>query len=245
MIERRLPLLEIAVTSAADALVAAAGGADRIELCQALEVGGLGPTAGQIELSVETGVAIHVLVRPRPGDFVYSPAEVATMERDVAVAVRLGAAGVVIGALTPDARLDVETLRRLIAATEGAGEVTLHRAIDRAADPVGDLPSLAHLGIDRVLTSGGSPTVAGGLATGVLARMVHEAGPVDIMAGGGLREQDVTQLLGIGVAALHLSASAPATVDRGDRLDSTAAGHRLTDGVSVAIFRRLLDSHAR
>lgn len=211
------PVLEIAVQDPAGAAIARTAGADRIELCAALGVtGGLTPSPGTLRACA--GVwhdaplpAVHVLLRNRPGGFVYSPGEISVLVDDVALAVELGASGVVIGALTPDAELDLDGTRRLVdaarTAERAAGrrvEVTFHRAMDVAADPVAALRTLAGLGVDRVLTSGGAARVGLGLAE--LGRLVEAGTGVQIMAGGGVTIDDIAPLCALGVDAVHLSA---------------------------------------
>ncbi len=156
--------LEIAVTSPAGALVARDGGADRVELCIGLELGGLTPSQALVEATHETGIPAHALVRCRPGGFTYDDDELALMEREVRTVLRSGAAGVVVGALRPDRTLDEDALRRFVAATRSVSahaEVTLHRAVDHAADPVATVARLADLGVTRVLTSA-APRAPGG-----------------------------------------------------------------------------------
>ncbi len=152
--------LEIAVTSPAGAVTARDGGADRVELCVGLELGGLTPSQALVETTHETGIPAHALVRCRPGGFVHDRDEVSLMEREVRTVLRSGAAGVVVGALRADRTLDVDALRRFVdaaRAVSAVAEVTLHRAVDHAADPVAAVALLADLGFTRVLTSGGAP----------------------------------------------------------------------------------------
>ncbi|NED90400.1 copper homeostasis protein CutC, partial [Streptomyces sp. SID11233] len=161
------PALEIAVTSAAGARAARENGADRVELCTALELGGLTPSAALVEAVAAEGLPVQVLVRCRPGDFVHDAEEIALMAAEVRSVIASGAAGVVIGALTADGALDTDAVARLAGAARASGrpvEVTLHRAIDQSADPVATAALLPPLGLTRVLTSGGAPAAADGLA---------------------------------------------------------------------------------
>ena len=215
--------LEIAVTSLAGARTALAEGADRVELCTALEIGGVTPSQGLTEAVVATGVPVHALVRARGGDFVYDDTDLAVMEREVRTLVAAGVAGVVVGALRADGSLDVDAVARLVSAARDAAstrpaelggprvDVTVHRAVDRAASPVDAVAALSALGVDRVLTSGGASRARDGLTSGVLPDMVAAAGGVEVMAGGGVRLDDVAALVEAGVAAVHLSASTTAT----------------------------------
>lgn len=201
--------VEIAVQDLAGVRVALDAGADRVELCGALETGGLTPSAALIELAA--GVAadagrpdfVHVLIRPRPGDFVYAPEEEAVMRRDVQLAVAAGAGGVVIGALTADGAVDRGTTAALIDAAGGA-HVTFHRAIDVPADPAAAADWLVAAGAGRILTSGGAARVGEGIAR--LRALAEHCPGIEVMAGGGLVEADVAALAGSAVAAVHLSA---------------------------------------
>lgn len=201
--------LEIAVQDVAGVQVALSGGADRVELCTGLEVGGLTPSSGAIEGAVEQARrldvrgAVHVLIRPRAGGFDYGADDVAVMVRDIERARALGADGVVIGCLDAAGRVDEGVLGELVAASEGL-EVTFHRALDAAPDPEGALEVLAAHGITRVLTSGGREHSI--LGVGMLRRLVAAAGGIQVMAGGGVAVGDIASLVATGVAAVHLSA---------------------------------------
>ncbi|OIH99793.1 MULTISPECIES: copper homeostasis protein CutC [unclassified Curtobacterium] len=239
--------LEIAVTSPAGAVVARDGGADRVELCVGLELGGLTPSQALVEATHETGIPAHALVRCRPGGFVHTPDEIALMEREVRAVLRSGAAGVVVGALRADRTLDRDALRRFVDAARSVSataEVTLHRAVDHAIDPVTAAATVADLGFTRVLTSGGAPTAAAGAVT--IARMVEAAGPVQVMAGAGVTPHDVPALVRAGVAAVHLSAKRPAADSAHDGVPMGGAddgsAHFVTDAEVVAAARRALDA---
>lgn len=241
---RRSVALEIAVQDVAGARVAAAGGADRIELCAALAgTGGLTPSAGMVAAAADalrgTGVGVHVLVRSRAGDFVATPDEVDVQVRDVRAVLEAGADGVVVGALTDDGRIDTATLTALATAADGAA-VTFHRAIDQVARPVEVLEVLAAAGVRRVLTSGGAARAGEGLdVLTALAARGRELG-VEIMAGGGVRTQDVAALVAAGVDAVHLSARRTVVADGGPGGGGTG-GYDVTDPDAVAAARAALD----
>ncbi|MFZ2511858.1 MAG: copper homeostasis protein CutC [Gordonia sp. (in: high G+C Gram-positive bacteria)] len=202
------PLLEIAVQDATGAAVARAGGADRVELCTALgATGGLTPSPGTLAQVRSIGIEVHALIRNRPGGFVYDDAELGAMADDIRSVGGLGTAGVVIGVLNADGEIDVAACRLLIAAAREAPtplHITFHRALDVVADQVAALATLADLGVDRVLTSGGARQVGAGMAQ--LARLTQARSGVQIMAGGGLTLDDLPALIEIGVDAVHLSA---------------------------------------
>lgn len=248
MTARRLAL-EIAVASPAGARASREARADRVELCVALELGGLTPSQGLIESAVAVGIPVHVLIRPRPGDFVFSADEVDLMERETRAAVSSGAAGVVVGALDAGGVVDEATLARLVDVARDLSpsiEVTMHRAIDQSSDPVAAAARLAGLGITRLLSSGGASRAADGRTT--LAAMKREAGPVQVMAGGGVDLSEIASLVAAGVDAVHLSAkkSAPraggAWVALGAGTESASAdSHFVTDAATAEEARRLLD----
>jgi len=170
-------------------LAAREGGAHRIELCSGLSEGGITPSHGLILDAVErSGLPVHVLVRPRGGDFVYSASEVDVMRRDILHAKELGAAGAVFGMLRPDGRVDVEGARALVELARPL-EVTFHRAFDTTPSLPQALGDVIATGADRLLTSGGQPDVVAGAAA--LAELVRLAGDrIDIAVGGGLRLQN-------------------------------------------------------
>lgn len=203
--------LEIVVVGAQGAAVAAEEGADRIELCSALELGGLTPSQGLMDAAQEAvagRLEIHPLIRSRPGDFLYSSADLDTMDREIRFLLTQGAHGVVIGVLTAAGEIDIHATRRLADAaleTSPNAQLTFHRAIDQTPDPAAAVEQLVELGFTRVLTSGGAPTVGAGLGT--LGRMAQRAaGRLEVMAGGGLALDDIPALGTAGLSAVHLSA---------------------------------------
>lgn len=195
---------EVCAESPGAVLAAVAAGADRVELCADLGAGGVTPGAGLIEWAASR-VAVHVLIRPRAGDFVYTADEVDLMFRDIAVAKAAGAAGLVVGALTASGTVDVPLCQRLAAAARPAS-VTFHRAFDVAADPLIAFAEVLSLGADRLLTSGAAPSALAG--AGLLADLVRRAaGRLTILAGGGVTAETATELVQrTGVGELHFSA---------------------------------------
>ena len=233
--------LEIAVTSVAGALAARAAGATRVELCSALEVGGVTPSQGLVEgvLDEVGGVdaddgwqGVHVLIRPRPGGFGYSDEERFLLRREVVTVLEAGADGIVIGALTPHGEPDVELVRELAdAAAAYEATVTFHRAIDLSVDPVAAIRALDGV-VDRVLTSGGAPAAAAGAAT--IAEMVAVGGP-DVLAGGGVTVDAIRALAALGVEGVHLSAKRRVvTAGRVALGVADDGGHWLTDADVIA-----------
>ena len=179
----RGPLVEICVEGIDGLVAAQAGGADRVELCAALVEGGITPSLGTVRaaLAIAT-VPFFVMVRPRGGDFLYSDREYASILDDVASLRDLGVAGVVVGCLTPDGRIDEQRMSALVDAA-GPLAVTCHRAFDMTRDPEEALEALIRCGVDRVLTSGQRDTAVEG--ADLLARLVERAGDRIVILGCG------------------------------------------------------------
>jgi copper homeostasis protein len=196
--------IEVCVDSVESAMAAERGGADRVELCDNLLEGGTTPSAGAIAIArQQLEIKLHVIIRPRGGDFCYSDVEFAVMRHDVAQAKQLGADGVVIGILTSDGDIDVERTRALIELARPLS-VTFHRAFDMARDPYRALEDLIGLGIDRILTSGQEPSVLEGLD--LIAELVQLAGDrVIIMPGGGTERNIGKVVARSGVRELHVT----------------------------------------
>ena len=197
-------LIEACVDSVASALAAQDGGARRIELCDALETGGITPSAGKIALCRERlNIPIVVLIRSRGGDFLYHNSDVDVMLRDIATAKALGAAGVAIGALNADGTVDEAKTRAMIEVARPM-EVVFHRAFDGTPDPFKALETLVALGVDRVLTSGQHNTALEGVD--ILRHLVEAAkGRITILAGGGINEENAAPIVkGSGVEQLHI-----------------------------------------
>ena len=155
-------LLEICVDSLASARAAIAGGADRLELCSALAVGGLTPYAALLEqIRAESSIPIRCLMRPRAGDFLYEPEEIAMMAAQIRQLRSAGADGFVVGCLTPQGDLDTAAMAPLLEAAAGTG-LTLHRCIDVSRNPEQTYLAAGKLGIDTVLTSGAAGNCTGG-----------------------------------------------------------------------------------
>ncbi len=204
-------LVEICCGSLEDALHAQEGGADRVELCSALCVGGLTPSLGTI-LAVEAQVKIPVMVmiRPRAAGFHYRDSEIAVMERDTRAALEAGAEGVVFGALAADGSVGEAACGRLRLAAAGR-EAVFHRAFDATPDPFRALEQLIDLGLTRVLTSGQCSSALEGSAT--LGRLIEQArGRIEILPGGAIRAHNVQELVrATGCRQVHLTAFASAS----------------------------------
>lgn len=187
-------LLECCVDSTASAFAAYRGGADRLELCGNLIIGGTTPSLSLFRsIRRECNIRIHALIRPRFGDFLYSEDEVRMMEEDIEAFRDAGAEGVVIGALTPDGDLDSEILARLISHA-GSMHLTLHRAFDMCREPERALENACQLGFHTILTSGQANSCLDGIP--LLNRLCTKAdGRLDIMAGAGVNAAVIKKLL--------------------------------------------------
>lgn len=200
-------LVEVCVDSVAGVRAALAGGADRIELCSALELGGLTPPSGLVGAArAATALPIFAMVRVRAGDFVVDRADLSWMAAEIGELVRGGVDGLVFGALTPDGAVDRDATAMLCAAAQGL-PVTFHRAFDHLRDQAAGLEVLVELGVPRVLTSGAAGSASDGVAR--LSELVAQGGRrIAVMAGAGLRSSNVSQLVAAtGVREVHLSAA--------------------------------------
>ncbi len=199
-------MLEICAGDIESVFAAAKGGADRVELCAALGEGGVTPSIGFVrEARKVPGLKLHVLIRPRGGDFVYTPEEVDAMVADIRAIKEEGADGVVIGALTPEGDIDMEACKKMAAAAQGMN-ITFHRAFDLCKDPVKALDDIASLGCNRLLTSGQAASAKEGI--GMLAKLAKRGeGRVTILAGGGVTPANAAEIITLGgVNELHASA---------------------------------------
>jgi copper homeostasis protein len=196
-------LFELCVESLSSAQAAERGGADRVELCTSLEIGGVTPTEELTATTIQSlRIPVHVLIRPRGGDFVYSPAEFEQIRQQIDWVKKAGAAGVVLGVLLADGRVDVARSRELVALARPM-KVTFHRAFDETPDLGVALEAVIKTRADCLLTSGGAPNVLTGATQ--IAQLVRQAGDrIQIMAGGGLKLASMAEVLQrTGVRCMH------------------------------------------
>lgn len=241
-----MTLLEVCIDSAAGLDAARNGGADRVELCAALELGGLTPSTGLVALAREMGIPARAMIRPRAGDFVFSADEVSQMHAEIAAMRAIGIEGVVLGASLADGRLDRAVLADLVAASSGLA-CTLHRAFDLVPDLEEAVETAVELGFDTILTSGRAASAQAGLADIAKAhRLAHNR--ITIMAGSGVNEDNVGILLAAAsLGAVHASCSAPAKTDSASatRLGFVSAARRVTEAGRVVALRQALQDLER
>ncbi|MGB8816396.1 MAG: copper homeostasis protein CutC [Rhizobiaceae bacterium] len=232
-------LLEVCVDNAEGLQAAIDGGADRIELCSALELGGLTPSYGLMKLASKAPLPVHAMIRPRGGGFVYMDSDEAAMRHDIDMARDLGLAGVVFGALTGGGQLDGELLNRLCQHAQGM-DLTLHRAFDFCG-PEFDaaLETAINLGFHRILTSGGERTALEGLS--VLERLFAKAaGRITIMPGSGVNAANIAILKSrLPLCEAHASCSKPVPMAQGPAADLgfEREGKRWTDARLVRALK--------
>lgn len=233
-------LLEVCVDDAPGLAAALAGGADRIELCSALGIGGLTPSPGLMALAANAPVPVYAMVRPRAGAFTYGERDIQQMERDIAAIRDYGLQGIVLGISQEDGRLDQVLLRRLL---RGAGlPATLHRAVDLTPDLSEAVRMAVDLGFERILSSGGEKTALAGLDG--LERMINAAAAqIAILPGSGITVETVGPLLErLDVGEIHASCSGPdaPAPDKAVALGFTPASPRRTDeGLVRALKARI------
>ncbi|NEX47968.1 copper homeostasis protein CutC [Pseudotabrizicola algicola] len=232
-------LIEICVDTTEGLAEAIRGGAGRIELCSALDLGGLTPSVGMMRRAAGAGVPIYAMIRPRAGDFVWTPDEIAVMEADIEAASACGMQGVVLGASRPDGRLDTDVLGLLIGRAKHMG-LTLHRCFDLVPDFPAALEQAIELGFQRVLTSGGALTAAEGAAR--LADLIAQArGRIIVMPGAGISAESLGAFHAVPLREVHASCSS-SVIDSGRLVDLGFAARirRRTDGGRLRALRAAL-----
>ena len=185
---------EVCANSVESCLAAQAGGADRVELCAGIPEGGTTPSYGEISMAREvlSNTRLHVIIRPRGGDFLYSPLEVKTMLKDIEMTQRLGVDGVVFGCLTADGEIDIAVMQELMKASQGLS-VTFHRAFDVCRTPEKALEEIIALGCNRILTSGQQATAEQGIP--LLKKLQEQVdGRITLLAGCGVNERNIARI---------------------------------------------------
>lgn len=185
---------EVCANSVESCIAAQEGGADRVELCAGIPEGGTTPSYGEIKVARKLldKTLLHVIIRPRGGDFLYSPLETERMKEDIKICKELGVDGVVLGCLTSEGTVDMEKNMELIECAQGMS-VTFHRAFDRTVDPFAAMEQIISLGCNRILTSGQQPKAVDG--TQLLAKLQEKAdGRIILLAGSGVTEDNIRKI---------------------------------------------------
>ena len=246
-------LLECATDSVESALAAAKGGADRLELCANLIIGGTTPTLALYdEVRSHSDIPLFILIRPRFGDFLYTDYEANVICREIKMFQKAGAEGVVIGSLNKDGSLNVEHMKRFIDSAKDMS-ITLHRAFDMCADPFATLKQARELGVNTILTSGQAPSSLEGID--LYEKLIEKAnGEISILAGGGIKASTIEKLLKqTSLTAFHMSGKI--VVESGMEFRNPAVSMGLpgiseyniwlTDESNVREARKVLDEAAK
>ena len=216
---------EICTNSVESCLAAQEGGADRVELCAGIPEGGTTPSYGEIAIAREvlTHTRLHVIIRPRGGDFLYSDIEIRTMLKDIEIARKLGADGVVFGCLTANGEIDLPAMQELMKASQGLS-VTFHRAFDVCCNPEKALEQIIELGCNRILTSGQQPTAEIGIP--LLKELQQQAsGRIILLAGCGVNEKNIARIASeTGIQEFHFSARESIKSDMKYKNESVSMG---------------------
>ena len=218
-------LFEVCTNSVESCIAAQEGGANRVELCAGIPEGGTTPSYGEIAMAREvlTTTRLHVIIRPRGGDFLYSPIEIKTMLKDIEMARRLGADGVVFGCLTANGEIDLPAMQELMKASQGLS-VTFHRAFDVCCNPEKALEQIIELGCNRILTSGQQPTAEIGIP--LLKELQQQAsGRIILLAGCGVNEKNIARIASeTGIQEFHFSARESIKSDMKYKNESVSMG---------------------
>jgi copper homeostasis protein len=236
-------LLEVCVDSPDGIAAAIKGGADRVEICSALALGGLTPTTTMMIEAVADDFPCVAMIRPRAGDFVWTPTEVAHMQGEIDEALEMGVGGLALGASRPDGTLDAKVLKALVKDMPEDVELVLHRCIDLTPDPLAALETAIALGFDRVLTSGGALRAVEGLGR-LRALFDRAAGRIEIMPGSGITPDTISQLAALlPLTSVHASCAKARPQDpRAVALGLAQAERRETDLAQVRAMRAALDA---
>ncbi|MBW8242074.1 copper homeostasis protein CutC [Muricauda oceani] len=225
-------LVEVCANSLESARNAERAGADRIELCSELGVGGITPSAGLIQsVKRELTIPIHILIRPRGGHFTYSDAEFEVMKADILACKALGVHGVVSGILMEDFSVDVERTKELVVLAKPM-HFTFHRAFDWVAEPVEAIKQLEELGVQTILTSGAEPSAEKGINN---LGDWQEQTSMTIMAGGSVSPKNASKFKEIGLRAIHCSGTSFGNrVALEGKITMNSAKHLVEDAVAVS-----------
>lgn len=230
---------EVCANGVESCIAAQEGGADRVELCAGIPEGGTTPSYGEIKTArrLLRSTRLHVIIRPRGGDFLYSPLEIECMEEDIRICRDLGVDGVVFGCLTENGEVDMEKNQRLMECAKGMS-VTFHRAFDRAAKPFAAMEDIISLGCDRILTSGQQPKAIDGVK--LLAELQQKAnGRIILLAGSGVNEDNIRAIYdATGICEYHFSARVSVASKMKNMCSSVYMGAKGADEQNILVTSR-------
>lgn len=232
---------EICANSIESCLAAQTGGADRVELCAGIPEGGTTPSYGEISIARELlNIKLHVIIRPRAGDFLYSSIEMQTILKDIEIAKKIGVDGIAVGCLTSEGAIDTPAMKEIMKAASGLS-VTFHRAFDVCRNPQEAMEEIIDLGCDRILTSGQQPTAESGIP---LLKELHQqaAGRIILLAGCGINEKNIAYIAsGTDIKEFHFSAREKVSSGMQYRNPSVAMG----GNVQIDEYARLITTAER
>ena len=225
-------LVEVCANSLESALNAQTAGADRIELCSELGVGGITPSFGLLKsIKEKISIPVHVLIRPRSGDFTYSDHEFDIMKRNIRFCTDMDFDGIVSGVLNRDLSVDIERTKELVELT-GNLRFTFHRAFDWVLDPQTSLIELESIGVDYILSSGQQKSALNGIA--LLSDLHHKTTNCTIIPGGGINSENVFQFKGKGFKIVHLSGTKYKRIlEREPKISMNSPSFLVDDGIFV------------
>ncbi len=225
------PVIEVATFTPASAITASENGADRIELCSGYAEGGLSPSIGAVALVREKiKIPLHVMVRPRVGDFVYGKAEFAAIEKEIAFYKHLGVNGIVVGVLDEEGYVNEKALKNIVKLASPMS-VTFHRAFDQCKHQLQELPKLIDCGVERVLTSGGKSSVMEGIDR-IQALMEAAENKIIILPGGGINIHNAREIVEkLGAKEIHFSGKrkVESPLDKNSIQVSLCSPHEVSD----------------
>ncbi len=230
--------LDVCIDNLAGLAVCESAKVDTIELCSALELGGLTPCYGLMHAASQISTPVYAMIRPHSGDFLYSQGDIEVMKADIYQVSKVGLAGVVLGCRTSDMQLNLDQISQLCSAANGLSK-TLHRVIDMLDDPLLAIDQAVELGFDRILTSGGKVT-AGQAIEQLKLMQEHAAGRIEIIAGSGVNAANVGGLLDdANIKAVHSSCSSSftkqmAVSEVAISMGFASTASRLTDAEKIA-----------
>lgn len=234
-------MFEICANSVESCIAAQEGGADRVELCAGIPEGGTTPSYGEISIARELlNIKLHIIIRPRAGDFLYSSTEIQTMLKDIEMAKETGADGIAVGCLTSEGNIDIPVMKKIMKAADGLS-VTFHRAFDVCRNPQKAMEEIIDLGCDRILTSGQQPTAESGIP---LLKELHKqaAGRIILLAGCGVNEKNIAYIASeTGIKEFHFSAREKVSSEMQYRNPSVSMG----GSVHIDEYARLITTAER